>query len=228
MPEDQGMLDTLGNAVRLARSSAPRQPCAVSARRQRPTRRGWIHATIPHCHAESPARPGLALFLACAAAVTSTRAAHAEDAALGEGARDTRAAPADRRPQRPADGSSARAASRRATSRPTTSVRAPRATPTSRGCARAASAASSGRCTSRARPMPATRGFARIQLEQIDIALRMIERYPRDSRSRSRPPTSSARTPKAASPRCSASRAATPSRIRSARCATTTGSACAT
>ncbi len=28
--------------------------------------------------------------------------------------------------------------------------------------------------------MPGARGFARIQLEQIDIALRVIERYPRD------------------------------------------------
>ena len=33
-------------------------------------------------------------------------------------------------------------------------------------------------------PEVGERGFARVQLEQIDIALRVIERYPRDSRSR--------------------------------------------
>jgi hypothetical protein len=76
-------------------------------------------------------------------------------------------------------------------------------------------------------PEVGERGFARAQLEQIDIALRMIERYP-EAFSRSRPTTSSARKRPGASPRCSASRAATPSRTRSVRCAPSGGSACAT
>ena len=64
--------------------------------------------------------------------------------------------------------------------RPTTSVRAPRATPTSRGCARAASAASSGRCTSRARPKPARAASRASSSSRSTSRCAMIERYPRD------------------------------------------------
>ena len=58
-------------------------------------------------------------------------------------------------------------------------------------------------------------GYARVQLEQIDIARRVIARYPKDLRAgRSPPPMCARRTRPARSARCWAWKAGTPSRTR--------------
>ena len=71
-------------------------------------------------------------------------------------------------------------------------------------------------------------GFARTQLEQIDIARRMIARYPDRLAFAATADEVERAMRRGASPRSSASRAATRSRTRSGRCAPTTTSACAT
>ena len=71
-------------------------------------------------------------------------------------------------------------------------------------------------------------GWARTQLEQIDIARRVIARYPDTFQLAGTAAISARPTPPGASPRSSEWRAGTPSRTRSARCAPTTISACAT
>ena len=72
-------------------------------------------------------------------------------------------------------------------------------------------------------------GYARVQLEQIDIARRVIAKYPeRFELGAHRGRRARAPSRRARSARCSAWRAATRSRTRSARCAPTTTSARAT
>ncbi|MEX0734338.1 MAG: membrane dipeptidase [Steroidobacteraceae bacterium] len=77
-------------------------------------------------------------------------------------------------------------------------------------------------------PPEAGHGFARRQLEQIDLARRVIARYPDTFEMAGTAAEIRAAKQAAASAPCSASRAATPSRTRSACSAPTTTSACAT
>jgi membrane dipeptidase len=73
-----------------------------------------------------------------------------------------------------------------------------------------------------------TPGYARVQLEAIDVARRTIARYPDALALVTRHAEVAPRCAPAGSPASSAWRAGTPSRTRSARCAPTTTSACVT
>ena len=159
----------------------------------------------------------------------SFRSRHVQHGGRGAraGAACSRGPPRDRRAQRPALGDPRRQRRARATWTPTTCAPAPRARPTSRGCAKGGVG---GQFWSVYIPGEIKdSGFARIQLEQIDIARRMIARYPDAPRPGAHGRRRRARHEAAeGSPRCSAWRAATRSRTRSARCARTTTSAPAT
>ncbi len=227
MPEDQGMLDTLGNAVRLARPATDDNPGAVSARRQRPTNPGCEDAPIPRRGGQPPNRNGLHADFRRFGRVRRPRRPR-RGCRDFTGARDPEAPPADRQPQRPAVGHprERQAAPGRRRIRPQCAHRGRHGL---RAVARrAASAASSGRCTSRARPMPGRAASRASSSSRSTSRCASSSAIRRTSRSRSVPTTSNARTRKAASLPCSAWRAATRSRTRSARCATSTGSACAT
>jgi membrane dipeptidase len=71
-------------------------------------------------------------------------------------------------------------------------------------------------------------GFARVQLEQIDIARRVIAKYPEALRFVTSAAGSAARSPRAGSARCWGWREATLSRIRWVRCGPTISSGHAT
>ena len=126
--------------------------------------------------------------------------------------------PVDRRAQRPAVGHPRERRRRLGTWWPTTCAAAPRATPTSSACARAASAGSSGRSTC---PYESRRRGHAARADRHRPAHRRP--LPGAARVRRDAPTrSSARCARDASRRSSAWRAATRSRTRSGRCAPST------
>ena len=178
MPEDQGMLDTLGNAVRLARWRAP-TTLALS-----PSGDSVLHGEDGFMRRTYIAVPSgwlglvLALVLACGQA-SADRAADADDGAL-EKARSI----LERHPL--IDSHNDVPWVIRESGKPPRDVAAYDLAAHTAGdtdFARLRAGGVGGQFWSvyvPSAPEAGTRGYARLQLEQIDIALRMIERYPRD------------------------------------------------
>jgi membrane dipeptidase len=178
MPEDQGMLDTLGNAIRLSRPAIRTTPALSpqgdSVLQNQDTSMDPAHFAEPQ-RAIAIAAVALATFLAAVPASL----AHAEDAALAQ-AREILA----RHPlidthndlpwvirehgKPPRD-----VVAYDLTARAAGDTDIPRLRAGGVGAQFWSVYVPSG-------PDVGARGFARIQLEQIDIALRMIERYPKD------------------------------------------------
>jgi membrane dipeptidase len=173
MPEDQGMLDTLGNAVRLSRLAATTTPVlslegdSVLQEREPPMQ-------------QSPYSRRIAALVSLAAiviAAVAAGAAHGEDAAIAEAR-----AILSRHPL--IDGHNDLPYVIRERGDPPRDVTAfdlRKAAAGDTDLARLRSGGVGGQFWSVYIPSSrevGARGFARLQLEQIDIALRMIERYP--------------------------------------------------
>ncbi len=176
MPEDQGMLDTLGNAIRLARLAATTIR-ALSLRGDSVLQDKDASMHRSHLAANCRRAAPLCALFAAGLAALSVGSAHAEDAALLQ-AREILA----RHPL--IDTHNDLPYVIRETGNPPRDVEAfdlrrPAAGDTD--IARLRAGGVGGQFWSVYIPSTAEagkRGFARAQLEQIDIALRMIERYP--------------------------------------------------
>ena len=171
MPEDQGMLDTLGNAFRLARHVFPTTP-ALSPEGDSVLQEG-----------SKLKKPAIAavLVLAILAAGIQAREAHADDPALARARELLNKYPL-------IDAHNDLPAVIRESGKPPRDVAAydlNRRTAGDTDIARLREGGVGGQFWSvwiPSLPDVGKRGFARIQLEQIDIALRVIERYPADFR----------------------------------------------
>jgi membrane dipeptidase len=176
MPEDQGMLDTLGNVCRLARSKSPTTP-ALS-----PESDSVLHAqdsSMHRSHINACDRPMVAVcaLVFAAAAALGARVAHAEDVALVAAREILKRNPLidahndlpnviRERGEPPRD-----VAAFDLRQRALGDTDIPRLRAGGVGAQFWSVYIPSG-------PEVAARGFARIQLEQIDLALRMVESYP--------------------------------------------------
>jgi membrane dipeptidase len=178
MPEDQGMLDTLGNAVRLSRSVVTTIPAlspegdSVLQLQDEPMHRAHIAAGSRRIAAV------LAAFFAVVAGFAGA-GAHAEDAALAA-AREF----LERHPL--VDSHNDLPSVIRESGEPPRDVVAYDLNGRTAGDTDIARLREGGVGAQfwsvwiPSLPEVGRRGFARIQLEQIDIALRMVERYPGD------------------------------------------------
>ena len=171
MPEDQGMLDTLGNAFRLARRAFPTTP-ALSPEGDSVLQKG--------SKLKNPAIASILLFAILAAGMHA-RGAHADDPALAHARELLTKFPL-------IDGHNDLPAVIRESGKPPRDIAAYDLNGRTAGdtdIARLREGGVGGQFWSvwiPSLPDVGKRGFARIQLEQIDIALRVIERYPADLR----------------------------------------------
>ncbi len=178
MPEDQGMLDTLGNAIRLARS----KPATIPALSLHGDSVLQIQdVTMQRSHAAAASRRfamACMLFFAASSAF-GVRAAHAADAAISQALEILKRHPL-------IDSHNDLPWVIRETGKPPRDVVAYDLNAHTAGdtdIARLRAGGVGGQFWSvyvPSTPDAGARGFARMQLEQIDIALQVIERYPKD------------------------------------------------
>jgi membrane dipeptidase len=178
MPEDQGMLDTLGNAFRLARPELATTP-ALSPHGDSVLQIQDVTMHRSHVATASRRIAMASLLILAASAAFGARSAHAADAAISEARAILKRHPLiDSHNDLPMVIRE--------------SAKAPRDVVAYDLDARTAGDTDIGRLRAGgvggqfwsvyvpSAPDAGARGFSRIQLEQIDIALRIIERYPRD------------------------------------------------
>ncbi len=178
MPEDQGMLDTLGNAVRLARPQPTTIP-ALSPHGDSVLQIQDVKMHRSHAAAASRRIATACMMIFAASAAFGVRAAHAEDAAISQAREILKRHPL-------IDSHNDLPWVIRESGKPPRDVAAYDLNAHTAGdtdFARLRAGGVGGQFWSvyvPSTPDAGARGFARMQLEQIDIALRIIERYPKD------------------------------------------------
>jgi membrane dipeptidase len=178
MPEDQGMLDTLGNAIRLARLEPATIP-ALSPHGDSVLQIQEVTMHRSHVAAASRRIAIASLLILAASAAFGAPSAHAADAAISEARAILKRHPL-------IDSHNDLPMVVRESGKPPRDVAAYDLDARTAGdtdIERLRAGGVGGQFWSvyvPSAPDAGARGFSRIQLEQIDIALRIIERYPRD------------------------------------------------